>query len=257
VSNSAFQDYAAYYDLLYQDKDYAGEVGYISSTLRGVEPQTIEILEFGSGTGRHGRLLAEEGFRVHGIDSSDSMLSVAKSESLRDQHRRGYFTYQSADIRTVWLQKTFDAVISLFHVVSYQVTDKDVHSTFANAARHLKPRGIFLFDVWHGPAVLFQRPVIRVKRAQNKKTSLIRIAEPSLDAKTSTVQVRYTIILQSTNGTATVFEERHKLRYFLPAEIDKFAEQTGFEVLRSEEFLTKKVPSNDTWGVLYLLQKKD
>ncbi len=256
MSNNVFQRYSAYYDLLYHDKDYGHEVEYTASTLRGLDPQIRDILEFGSGTGRHGRLLAQEGFRVHGIDKSDAMLSVANAERSCEKTLRGSFEFQKGDVRTIRLQQLFDAVVSLFHVVSYQVSDSDVYSTFSNASRHLRPKGVFLFDVWHAAAVLAQRPVVRVKRAQHENLSLIRIAEPALDTKTCSVDVRYTIILKSADECVTVFEERHKMRYFSAADIDHFAEKTGFEVLRSEEFLTQKVPSEGTWGVLYLLRKK-
>ena len=45
------------------------------------------------------------------------------------------------------------------------------------------------------------------------------------------------------------------MRYFFPDEIDEFAEDSGFKVERSEEFLTGNVPSENTWGVCYLLRK--
>ena len=49
----------------------------------------------------------------------------------------------------------------------YRDSDADVESAFANAARHLKPGGIFLFDVWHAPTVLSERPTVRVKRVED------------------------------------------------------------------------------------------
>lgn len=53
-----FGGYARYYDLLYRDKDYAGEAEYVARTIRSAVPDARDILELGSGTGRHGRLLA-------------------------------------------------------------------------------------------------------------------------------------------------------------------------------------------------------
>ncbi|MEX2016820.1 MAG: hypothetical protein WD873_09250 [Candidatus Hydrogenedentales bacterium] len=59
---SNFQKYAAFYDLLYRDKDYAAEAAYVAGTIRSAVPGARSILELGSGTGRHGRLLAGLGF---------------------------------------------------------------------------------------------------------------------------------------------------------------------------------------------------
>ena len=58
-----FEDYAKYYDLLYSDKNYKAECGYVSSLIQLYAPDALKILEFGSGSrGIHGNLLAQTGF---------------------------------------------------------------------------------------------------------------------------------------------------------------------------------------------------
>jgi SAM-dependent methyltransferase len=147
-------------------------------------------------------------------------------------------------------------VISLFHVLSYQTSNDEVARGFANAARHLRPNGIFFFDVWHGPAVLRQVPEVRIKRVEDESVRLIRIAEPALNTNESLVRVRYTIVAQSTtDNSSRIFQEEHLMRYFFPTEIELLAAGAGFEIERSEEFLTGNVPSEDTWGVAYILRK--
>src|SRR2546422_723346 len=78
MSADVFEKYSAYYDLLYRDKDYAGEVAYLSHVLSSVAPKAKSLLEFGSGTGRHGRLLASKGFNLFGVERSESMVAEAK-----------------------------------------------------------------------------------------------------------------------------------------------------------------------------------
>ena len=51
--NPAFDTYARYYDLLYRDKDYAGEAAYVASHIRQHAPEAARILELGCGTGAH------------------------------------------------------------------------------------------------------------------------------------------------------------------------------------------------------------
>ena len=58
MSDDVFQRYSAYYDLLYRDKNYAMEAEYVARILRDAASNAKSLLEFGSGTGRHGRLLA-------------------------------------------------------------------------------------------------------------------------------------------------------------------------------------------------------
>jgi SAM-dependent methyltransferase len=255
MSKDVFHDYSAYYDLLYRDKDYPAEVDYITRTLRASDLDTRTLLELGSGTGRHGSLLAKRGFDVFGVECSPSMLKV--SRSFHAHSVDGSFSCVEGDVRTVELARVFDSVLALFHVVSYQTTNDDVMKTFFNTARHLRPKGVFLFDVWHGPAVLHERPSIRVKRVEDESTRLTRIAEPELDTSANVVKVRYTMMVESkTDRRLTTFHEEHRMRYFFPTEIGLLADRVGFEVERSEEFLTGRIPSEKTWGVAYVLRKR-
>jgi hypothetical protein len=50
--------------------------------------------------------------------------------------------------------------------------------------------------------------------------------------------------------------EEHRMRYLFQSEVDFLGAQTGFEVERSEEFVTGQKSSEDTWGVLYVLRKR-
>jgi SAM-dependent methyltransferase len=257
VNDAVFNQYGTYYDLLYKDKNYAAEADYVAATLRKASPNVRDLLEFGAGTGRHGRLLARKGFSVVGIENSEPMvLSAQQANETTDDVGEGTFSCEVGDIRSFEINMKFDAVISLFHVVSYQTSNHDLLKVFANAARHLKRHGLFFFDVWHGPAVLAQKPAVRVKKAEDDSVRLIRLAEPLMDAVAHIVTVTYTLFVESKqSGKLHRFEERHKVRYFFPIEIEGLANQTGFSVERSEEFLTGAILSDKTWGVAYLLRK--
>ncbi|MEP6664403.1 MAG: class I SAM-dependent methyltransferase [Verrucomicrobiota bacterium] len=257
MKENVFQAYSAYYDLLYRDKDYSKETGYVCKSLRSINPDVKTVLEFGSGTGKHGRLLAQQGFQVTGIELSETMVASAQSIAPDpEDSTQGSFECITGDVRTAGFDRTFDAVISLFHVVSYQTTNEDLRATFSNAARHLKRGGQFFFDVWHGPSVLRERPAVRVKILEDENIRVRRIAEPKLDTNQSVVTVHYTMLIESKdNQNLTAFEEEHRMRYLFPTEIALLAERTGFEVRRAEEFVTGKTPDESTWGVAYLLVK--
>jgi len=82
-----FDAYAAYYDLLYRDKDYPAEVRYVQSLLRRHGVNSGEILELGCGTGKHAEQLARLGYSVHGIDLSPSMVDIARRRTSSDRIR--------------------------------------------------------------------------------------------------------------------------------------------------------------------------
>ena len=58
----------------------------------------------------------------------------------------------------------FDAIVFLFHVMSYQVTNKMLNEVFSNVFKHLNDGGLFIFDFWYGPAVLTDPPKKKAAR---------------------------------------------------------------------------------------------
>jgi SAM-dependent methyltransferase len=176
---SVFDAYARYYDLLYRDKDYAQEADFIQRLLQTHAPTAQRLLELGSGTGRHAEHLAEQGYHITGVERSAEMLARC---SQRQAHQPSAIaqrlSFLQGDLREVRLDQTFDAVLSLFHVISYQTSNADLAAAFKTVALHLKPGGVFIFDVWYGPAVLHDLPQVRVKRLHDDDLAITRIAEP-------------------------------------------------------------------------------
>lgn len=246
--SAVFNAYSRYYDLLYRDKDYVGETDYIQALLARHGITQGNLLEFGSGTGKHGNLLAARGHQVHGIERSAEMVSQA---ALSDG-----FTCQQGDVCTIQVGRSFDAVLSLFHVVSYQVSNSDVQAVFARAAEHLKSGGLFIFDFWYSPAVYAQHPVVRVKRMADKSVEITRLAEPVVYPNENRVDVNYTIYaLDLASGTVQTLTETHPMRHFSLPEIDLLAQFNGFTRINAEEFLTGRPAGEDTWGVCVTLKR--
>ena len=79
---ATFGNYSRYYNLLYKDKDYNGEVGFIHKLIQKYSPDAQNILDLGCGTGRHDALLAEKGYAMTGVDMSEEMLLIASSQQL-------------------------------------------------------------------------------------------------------------------------------------------------------------------------------
>lgn len=254
-STALFADYARYYDLLYRDKDYAAEAEYVAGLIRKFHPSTRSIFELGSGTGIHASLLAEKGFSVYGIERSQEMLarSLALTEKMTPGH--GQLIFSPGDIRDIRLNKSFDAVIALFHVISYQTTNEDVTAAFKTARHHLKPGGIFIFDVWYGPAVLTERPEVRIKRIADDQTEITRLAEPVLHPNENRVDVHYHVFVRDFATLAVAeLKETHAMRYFFKPEIELWATLSGFTVQDAEEWYAAKPIGIATWSVCFCLQ---
>lgn len=249
ADSGVFDQYARYYDLLYQDKDYAGEARFVSERLKSHGGAGHDLLELGCGTGRHGVEFARLGYQVTGVDLSAEMVKQAGERAKElPQELRDRLKFSAGDVRTARVGRTFDAVISLFHVMSYQTTTNDLKAAIKTAATHLKPGGLFLFDFWHGPAVVADPPVVRVKRLEDAALEVTRIAEPVIQAIRNRVIVNYHIILKNKlTGRLSEVRESHPMRYLFLSELSGLLAEQGITVVDSGGWASSRPLGPDTW----------
>lgn len=248
--NRVFDTYARYYDLLYRDKDYVAEAEYVASCIRQYAPHATRILELGCGTGAHAEHLARLGYEVHGIDMSESMLARAASRrAALPPELAARVSFSHGDVRSIRTGETYGAVISLFHVMSYQTANADIAAALETAAAHLARGGIFLFDFWYGPAVLSQRPEVRVKRLEDAAIKVTRIAEPAMHVNENVVDVNYTVFveLKATRQVEQIHEQ-HRMRYLFLPELKQLLANGGFDVLGQYRWMDTKAPDETAWA---------
>lgn len=256
--NDNFNYYSTYYDLLYADKDYDAEVSYIRTLINEYTVQpTQSLLELGCGTGIHACALAKQGINVLAIDISANMLIKARLRKAELSADHLVLDFDQGDVKNFRAIRKFDVVTSLFHVLSYQTSDSDIRAMMVTASTHLDSGGLFIFDFWYGPAVLWQQPSVRIKRFANADLNVTRIAEPTIHDHLNVVNVKYSIHVKELSTLQKHdMEEIHKMRYFFLPEINRLLSDNGFDQLLAEEWLTRKSPSVDTWGVCVVARKR-
>ena len=255
---TVFGAYAKYYDLLYRDKDYEGEVQFIIKLLCDHAPNAKRLLELGSGTGRHAGLLAQAGYHLQGVELSPDMLAQCHAWCAQlPAKQQNLLQFTEGDLRSIRLGQQFDAIISLFHVISYQTTNTDLKAAFSTVREHLNPGGIFIFDVWYGPAVLNEQPTVRIKRLTDGKTNIVRIAEPDLNPNDNLVNVNYQVFIQSTqDGIFEQIRECHCMRYLFKPELNLLLESLDMELVTYGDWMTDQSAGFDTWSVYFLVKRK-
>ena len=256
-----FQEYASFYDLLDQDKEYDKECTFIKDLLYQIAPKAKKIIEFGSGTGRHGRLLAEAGYQIQGIERSQQMIEIGKAcESTTSSQRSpsdGFFSCTRGDALTTKVGSEFDVALALFHVFSYQTKDEQAMGMLTNAYRHLKDGGFLILDYWHAPAVHHLVPETRVKRVMNDVLAITRIAEPDYSPHSNHIDVNYLTYAEDlVSGKIQKNEECHAMRAFEIHDIEQFAKKCEFDLIKSAGWMSSALPDRKTWGAYSILQKK-
>ena len=240
-----FQDYAYYYNAFYQEKDYAAESSQLDTLLKRYGSNIKKIINYGCGTGKHDVALSKLGYRCAGIDMSPLMIDIARENIKKEKVEIDFVV---ADIREYEPAQKFDAVVSLFHVMSYQNSNDDILAAFRAARKALDKGGLFLFDVWYGPGVLSDQPVVRVKEIQTNQHKLIRIARPVMHDKTNVVDVCYEVLIidKESNETKTI-NETHHMRYFFRPELEFYLKETDFELVDNLDCGTLDETGYDSW----------
>jgi ubiquinone/menaquinone biosynthesis C-methylase UbiE len=143
MTSNLFDRIAEYYDVLHDDVDYAAECILLEQIFSGfLHRQPSSILDLGCGTGNHALMLAEWGYRVMGIDSSLSMLRVARRKALG----RRDLAFMRADMRRLNLGRTFDVAVCMDGAFTHLLTDRDLLAHLRTVRRHLGPDGVYVFE---------------------------------------------------------------------------------------------------------------
>lgn len=242
--------YASAYDALYQDKDYDSECDQIERAFHAYGHSITSVLDLGCGTGSHAIPLAQRGYNVVGVDRSAEMLARAR-EKANSLALGDTLSLHRCDIHQLDLQLQFDAVMMMFAVLGYQLQNTDVISALSTARRHLRREGLFVFDVWYGPAVLHQRPSPRIKIIPTDGGQILRVVSGALDIRQHLCAVDYRMWQLEDDRLVANTEEKHSMRYFFPLELELLLQSSGFRLLRLGAFPDfDEEPTEAAWNVL-------
>lgn len=135
--------FAAYYDRLTENVDYAARAAYFDSLIRehmAVDDGTI-VLDLGCGTGSLTAELAARGYDMIGADGSGAMLSAAMGKG------GGRVQYICQDFTALDLYGTVDAAVCALDSLNHLASEEALDETFRRVALFTTPGGLFLFDV--------------------------------------------------------------------------------------------------------------
>jgi len=249
MSDSFGPEYAIAYDALYADKDYDAECDLLEGIFRRSGRSVGTVLDLGCGTGAHAVRLAQRGFEVVGVDLSDGMLEAARRRA--DRAGSATVSFVRGDIRSLRLDRQFDAVICMFAVLGYQTTDEDVAGALDTVRLHLARGGPFVFDVWYGPAVEATGPSTRVKVVATADGVLERQASAVLQTEAHLCTVSYQLITRRPGLPDEIADEVHRMRYFFADELERSLGDARLSLRALTPFPDTTAPlSSAAWNVL-------
>lgn len=102
------------------------------------------ILDLACGTGTFAVLMANQGFKVAGIDLSPQMIAAAKKQAAKAGAR---VKFSVKDVRSLDAVSKYDLVTCWFDSLNYLLRNEDLTQTFKAVARALTDDGLFVFDM--------------------------------------------------------------------------------------------------------------
>jgi len=210
------------------DEETIEEVEFISRVL-DLEDGGI-ILDLCCGQGRHSVRLADMGYSVIGLDSSRTLLAMAK-ESIECRS-----TLPQALSRDLWLvegdmrnipirEGTFDAVVNMFTSFGF-FDDAENLRVLEAVASVLKPGGKLLLDYWN-PYIAAQLDGTRNWWWITK--NLLALAEARYDFSSGRLQDMRTIV---DIGRSSVENAVREVKFYMLPELEKMLEKAGLRILQ-------------------------
>lgn len=108
-----------------------------------------DILELACGTGRVSITLAQNGYRVNGIDLSEAMLQRYQEKvNLLPEEVRNRLSFSKADMSDFELGRTFKLIIIPFRAFQSLTEESHQRGCLRQVRKHLQENGIFIIDVF-------------------------------------------------------------------------------------------------------------
>ena len=254
----AYAGLGAVYDMFMDNVPYREWSGRIVSLLQGYGIRDGLVLDLGCGTGKMTRLLAEAGYDMIGVDSSEEMLGIAREEQLAGEGGRDIL-YLQQDMREFELYGTVRAIVSVCDALNYLLEEESLLAVFKLANNYLDPGGIFLFDM--NAIYKYQEVLGETVICENREEASF-IWENYYDANEQVNQYDLTLFVREEGAGAPgdalyrKYEETHFQRGYEKERVRQLLEQAGMEFLAAYDGYAGNPAREDSERILFVARER-
>lgn len=232
--NEAYSILGRYFEYLNDNCDYIKWSQYIHILLNKYTKVPLTSgLDIGCGNGYFTRYFTNLGMEMTAVDSSLSMLEVAK-EKAKDCVVEKRTTYIHADIIKYVAEKEHSFVLAINDCINY-IPPKKLTVAFENIANSLQKGGIFLFDI--STAYKFKN-ILDDEVFCDEKEEVAYIWKNVL--KKEYLQIYLTFFIKEKNGLYRRETECHKQYIHTKVDLQYKLQQAGFKVIECTGHLGDK-----------------
>jgi SAM-dependent methyltransferase len=216
-----YGDLAEWWPIFSTPQDYREEARFFARALTDSgDPRPRTVLELGSGGGNSAFHLKKR-FAMTLVDLSPHMLAVSRALNPECEHLEG-------DIRTVRLERTFDAVF-VYDAICHMTTEADLRAVMQTAYEHLRPGGVALFV----PDFVRETFVENTDHGGNDSDrGSVRFLQWTTDPdpRDTNYLVDFAILIRDRQGQTRLVHDRHVYGLFPRATWRRLLRDVGFEL---------------------------
>jgi SAM-dependent methyltransferase len=187
------------YDALYGGKDYANEskfLIYAAETYFKSDTANLTVLDFGCGTGNHGKFLSKK-FNIYiGLDKSNKMLEVAQGKIGREKNVVLVNNLSELDETQ---NSKFDVVLFLFSVIGHIGPINNLRVTLELLLPKLSEKSMIILDFWDKNKLSQEYGILRKKHFVFRGKEYTKVSQGEVDIQSGRVRVQTLIEEKITN----------------------------------------------------------
>ncbi len=245
---SSYQDFAALYDILTFDVDYAKMAGFIQKHLSAQGIKTGMVLDLACGTGTLTLALARMGYEMLGADLSEDMLSVARQKEGAEE-----ILFLNQPMDDFELYGTVDAIVCVLDSINYLTEPGALEKTLALCANYLNPGGVLIFDV---NASYKFREVLGQNTYSYETDDIFYCWDNSFDEESGLCDLYLSFFCQTKSGLYERMDEMHTQRLYEDEQITKAISDSGLTLVARYDNYEEKAPDEKTERIVYEVKKQ-
>lgn len=141
-----YRRFAQVYDEMGADRHSLKMTEYTFVIVHRYNVEVNNVLDLCCGTGSALKMFAQLGWATVGVDRSDTMLEMAE-----EKLRGGGTLLYNQSLPKIKIpppnEQGFDLITSFYDSLNYLLRKSDLKGTFKAAYKHLRPGGLFVFDM--------------------------------------------------------------------------------------------------------------
>ncbi|GAB1421747.1 class I SAM-dependent methyltransferase [Anaerolineales bacterium] len=193
------------------------------------------ILDIGCGTGRVLIHLAQENYKVHGIDYSPAMLDRLEIKLKSFPHLREYISCEQADILHVQHDQTYPLILLTYNMLMHFHKAEHQKLLLEQVRQWIRPDGLMVIDLPNAGEVFASQNTDAIILDDTfidteSGNSILLQSHNMLDRTTQILQVRWIYDELQEDGLIKRTIVPNSLRYFFLSELSWLLKACGFRV---------------------------